>query len=53
MNSEKVEEKTKILLAWMQKNDLESIGQPELARYNAPITPPFLRRNEVMISYSN
>jgi hypothetical protein len=51
--SEKVEEKTKKLLAWMQKNDLESIGQPELARYNAPITPPFLRRNEVMISYSN
>jgi len=47
----KVEEKTKNLLDWMEQNGIEPKGQPELARYNAPITPPFFRRNEVMISY--
>jgi effector-binding domain-containing protein len=47
----KVEEKTKLLLSWMQENGLQPKGQPELARYNPPITPPFFRRNEVMIAY--
>ena len=49
--SEKVQEKTNLLLDWMKQNDLTPKGQPELARYNSPIALPFLRRNEVMISY--
>lgn len=49
--AKKVEEKTNKLLNWMEKIGLKPKGQPELARYNAPITPPFFRRNEVMISY--
>ena len=49
--TKKVEEKTNKLLNWMEEIGLEPKGQPELARYNPPITPPFFRRNEVMISY--
>jgi hypothetical protein len=49
--ADKVEEKTNRLLEWMEQNGIEPKGEPELARYNAPITPPFFRRNEVMISY--
>jgi effector-binding domain-containing protein len=47
----KVDRKTKELLAWMTEKGLEPIGTPELARYNPPITPPFFRRNEVLIQY--
>ena len=49
--AKKVDRKTKELLAWMADKGLEPIGTPELARYNPPITPPFFRRNEVLIRY--
>lgn len=49
----KVAKKTQELLQWMKAEGLEPIGTPELARYNAPITPPFFRRNEVMIQYKS
>lgn len=29
--------------------DVEATGEPELARYNSPFTPWFLRRNEIII----
>lgn len=37
------------LEAWMADEGLQAAGQPIWARYNAPITPWFLRRNEVLI----
>jgi len=37
------------LRAWMTEHDLDSAGAPVWARYNAPFTPWFLRRNEVLI----
>jgi len=37
------------LHAWMTEQGLESAGTPIWARYNAPFTPGFLRRNEVLI----
>jgi effector-binding domain-containing protein len=49
--AEKVDKKTNELLAWMAQKGLTPKGPPELARYNAPITPPFFRRNEVMVAY--
>jgi hypothetical protein len=32
---------------------VEAIGEMEMALYNPPITPPFMRRNEVMIEIRN
>lgn len=46
---EKVAKKTEELLAWLQAKQIKPSGAPELARYNAPWTLPFLRRNEVMV----
>ena len=34
---------------WIEKSNLEAIGEPLWARYNAPFTPWFMRRNEILI----
>ncbi len=49
--TDKVATKTTELKEWMQKQNLQLVGEPELARYNPPWTLPFMRRNEVMIRY--
>lgn len=37
------------LLEWIESENLEVIGEPVWARYNAPFTPWFMRRNEILI----
>ena len=37
------------LRTWLKNSDLEERGEPVWARYNAPFTPWFLRRNEILI----
>ena len=37
------------LLEWMEAEALEAVGEPVWARYNAPFTPWFMRRNEILI----
>ena len=37
------------LLAALDDDSIDVIGDPVFARYNAPFTPWFLRRNEVMV----
>ncbi len=37
------------LREWMKENHLEAMGQPIVAYYDPPWTPPNLRRNEVML----
>lgn len=37
------------LTAWIGQRDLAAEGEPVWARYNPPITPWFLRRNEILI----
>ncbi len=46
---EKVAAKTVLLNEWIRKQGLAAVGVPQLARYNGPLTPPFLRRNEILI----
>lgn len=39
-----------LLIEALQGASITTIGAPELARYNSPFTPWFMRRNEVMIA---
>ena len=43
-------DRTAALNLWVAKNDLKPIGTAQLARYNAPITPPPFRRNEILLT---
>ncbi len=47
-----VAEKTTRLAAAMQKQGLVALGEPVVAQYNPPWTPPFLRRNEILVTVS-
>jgi hypothetical protein len=46
---EKVKQKIADLNAWIERSGMKALGVPQLARYNAPWTPPPFRRNEVMV----
>ncbi len=37
------------LQAWARDQDLAVTGEPVFARYNAPFTPWFMRRNEILL----
>ena len=39
-----------LLLEWIDQSDLVVSGEPVWARYNAPFTPWFMRRNEILIA---
>ncbi len=45
----RVQSKKQELLNILKKEKLQTIGEPEYAGYNAPWTPPWMTRNEVMI----
>ena len=48
-SAEKMKLKTAELQAWMKQQGLVENAAPQLARYNPPITPSFMRRNEILI----
>lgn len=48
---DKVAKKTAELMAWLASKNITPTGKPQLARYNPPWTLPFLRRNEIMVTY--
>ncbi|MCC6138040.1 MAG: heme-binding protein [Bdellovibrionaceae bacterium] len=41
------QEKLKDFLSSLQKNNIQTVGEPTFARYNPPFMPWFLRRNEI------
>ncbi|WP_405235970.1 SOUL family heme-binding protein [Lentisalinibacter orientalis] len=43
------EKHTSILLRALERDGIEIVGTPRSAAYNAPFTPPFLRRNEILV----
>jgi hypothetical protein len=45
----RVQEKTDALTQWVTTQGLQTLGVPQLARYDPPWTLPFFRRNEVMV----
>jgi hypothetical protein len=45
----RIQLKKQDLLASLKKDNVTTIGQPYYAGYNAPWTPPWLARNEVMV----
>lgn len=40
---------TEALKAYLKSEAVETVGEPQVARYNMPITPWFLRRNEILV----
>lgn len=44
--------KLKLLQDWITAQGFKPIAEPVFARYNAPITPWFMRRNEIVIPIS-
>ena len=48
-NAKKIRKYENLLLNWIEKNNMKPSGNFRLARYNPPFTPPFLRRNEILI----
>ena len=48
-SEERYEEHEKVLLDALAIDRVQTLGPPVFARYNAPFTPWFLRRNEIMI----
>lgn len=48
-DSERVVKKKQELLSLLEKDGVAIKGEPEYAGYNAPLTAPWLNRNEVMV----
>jgi len=44
-----IEEKTKSLLQALKRDELTPLSVPGVALYDPPWTPPFMRRNEVLV----
>lgn len=48
-NTKTVQAKIEMLKKWMEQKQLIPVGRFQLARYNPPFIPGFLKKNEVLI----
>jgi hypothetical protein len=49
INPAKIDEKKNELLKWLEEKKINSTGLVELARYNPPFIPGFIKHNELLI----
>lgn len=49
VNSEVINKKKMELQEWLKEKQMIAVGVVELARYNPPFVPAFIRRNELLI----
>ena len=49
-SEERYQKHLALLQEWIKQNKLETVGKPVWARYNAPFTPWFMRRNEILVA---
>jgi hypothetical protein len=49
INQEIIDRKKQELTKWLIEKNITTIGSAELARYNPPFIPGFLKRNEVLV----
>lgn len=52
VNAEKSEAMKARLLKYLKRDGKTAAGTPALAQYNPPWTPPFMRRNEILVPLS-
>jgi effector-binding domain-containing protein len=50
INPQKIEQKKLELSAWLKEKQITITGSFELARYNPPFIPGFIKRNEVLVA---
>lgn len=48
-SEERYEKHLVLFQEWIEQSSLEVVGEPVWARYNAPFTPWFMRRNEILV----
>jgi hypothetical protein len=52
-NASQVQSKVEELRRWMKSKGITPIGNFQLARYNPPFIPGFLKRNEVLVEIAD
>ena len=50
INPLKIEQKKQELTAWLSEKQITTAGSFELARYNPPFVPGFIKRNEILVA---
>ena len=50
VNDAKAERYWRTLVAFLKEQGIQPLGDPTLNQYNPPWTPPFLRRNEIIVA---
>ncbi len=50
VNDKKAERYWQTLIAFLEEQGIQPVGDPTLNQYNPPWTPPFMRRNEIIVA---
>jgi hypothetical protein len=53
VSHDKAQKKKQSLLSSLERDKVDTVGEPMLAQYNPPWTPPPMRRNEVLVELSD